>query len=295
MNSSWKGSSNISYVSGDIGVSTTGDTLNINSNIIVNVPDFIFSHDNHSTILCFNIKQNQHIFKISTQVNIENDHDKNIDMTFNISDISFPTNDFVQNVPFDIENIEIQIVEKKAPNSAPLYKINSSKKLIFKAATASCVLSGTKVNTSEGWRNIEDLVEGETVLNQHDEPVEIVRKKCWRIKWGSKDFANTVYKIQAGFCGTVETLYISAYHKILITGQLSEAYTLGLPRATKTDICIDDHYLLYNIQLKNHKKNHFSVNGMCLVESWDGSESSTVLTTSDDIYIPAKSVLIYSN
>jgi hypothetical protein len=286
--------SKISYVSGNLAFSTTGNTLNINSNIVLNIPDFKFSHDIHSTSLSFDIKQdsNSHSLKLPTLImSNESESDGNLEFTFSLTDIGFPSANFITGLPFDIQNIQIHITEKH--NTATIHTLSSAKKLSFMTAPASCLLKGTKVNTVNGWTNIEDLEEGDTVLNQYDEPVEIIKKKSWRIKWGSKDFANTVYKIQAGFCGTVETLYISAYHKILISGQMAEAYTLGLARALKPDICVKDHYVLYNIQLKNYKKNHFSVNGMCLVESWDGSESGIVLTTSEENTIPEKSRLIY--
>lgn len=285
MNTSWKFSSNISHISGDIVFSSSGDTLNINSDLIIKIPNLEL--DNHKSVLYFNIKQTDKLFKNNHLFSIVNNTYDNIDLGFKISDSSFP-DEFIKDTPFDILNIMIQIIDK---NNSIVSTINSQKNLSFASAAASCVLAGTKVNTAEGWRNIDDLKVGDFILNQNDEQVEIIKKKSWRIKWGSKDFANAVYKIQAGFCGTVETLYISAYHKIVVSGQPSEAYTLGLPRATKNDICIGDYYVLYNIQLKNHKKNYFSVNGMCLIESWDGSEHGLVLTTNEDVVPTSK--LIY--
>jgi hypothetical protein len=285
MSTSWRFSSNISHISGDITFSSSGDSLNIISDLIVDIPNFEL--DNHKSVLRFNIKQTEKLFEITHEFSIVNDTYNNIDLAFRITDSSFP-GEFIKDTPFDILNIQIQIIDK---NNTIISTINSPKNLSFASAQASCVLAGTKVNTAEGWRNIEDLQVGDFILNQNNEQIEIIKKKSWRIKWGSKDFANAVYKIQAGFCGTVETLYISAYHKIVISGQPSEAYTLGLPRATKNDICLGDYYVLYNIQLKNHKKNYFSVNGMCLIESWDGSEHGLVLTT-NEIIVPT-SKLIY--
>lgn len=286
MDTSWKFSSNISYISGDIVFSSSGDSLNINSDLIVNIPNLVL--DNHQCVLYFDIKQSNKIFENNHAFSITKDSDNNIDLGFNINDLSFPSNDFIKDTQFDIVNIKVQLVDK---NDAIISTIISHKKLSFASASASCVLIGTKVNTSTGWRNIEDLQVGDFILNQNNHEVEIIKKKSWRIKWGSKDFANAVYKIQSGFCGTVETLYISAYHKIVVSGQPSEAYTLGLPRATKHEICSGDYYILYNIQLKNYKKNYFSVNGMCLIESWDGSERGLVLTTNEDVMSASK--LIY--
>jgi len=286
MDTSWKFSSNISYISGDIVFSSSGNSLNINSNLIVHIPNFVL--DNHQIVLYFDIKQSNKIFENNHVFLISKDND-NTDLGFKINDLNIPNTEFIKDSQFDIVNIKVQVVDK---SNTIISTISSHKKLSFTSASASCVLAGTKVNTNTGWRNIEDLNVGDFILNQNDQEIEIIKMKCWRIKWGSKDFANTVYKIQSGFCGTIETLYISAYHKILVSGQLSEAYTLGLPRATKHDICNGDYYILYNIQLKNHKKNYFSVNGLCLIESWDGSEHGLVLITNEEIVPTSK--LIYA-
>lgn len=290
MSLTWTGTSDLSYVSGDLIFTNLAETLNIKSNIIVNIPKFAFSDKLYTVVVGFHIKQRDNIFPINYNTEIQNEDLNNLEMIFSLNNIPFPTIDFILGLPFNIENIAIKIIDKNSEKS--LYSLSSTKKLDFTSAPASCLLKGTKINTECGWKPIDDLNEGDRVLNQHYEPVEIVRKKSWRIKWGSKDFANTVYKIQTGLCGTVETTYISAYHKVMVGDDLSEAYTLGLPRATKYEICSGDYYVLYNIQLKNHRKNHFWINGLCLVESWDGSESGIVISTAQGYTVPIHTMLL---
>jgi hypothetical protein len=290
MSLSWTTKSDLKYVAGDLIFTSFVDTLSIKSTIVINIPGFTYSNDLHTLNIKFVVNQASMKTDISFNTQIENEYMDNLNLFFTINDILISKNNLMTGLPYNIEDIDINIIEKKSRNT--LYTLSSNKILNFTTAAASCLLKGTKINTNNGWLPIEDLIEGDYVLNQHDEPVEIVKKKSWRIKWGSKDFANAVYKIQPGLCGAVETVYISSYHKILIGGHLSEAYTLGLPLATKHEICMGDYYVLYNIQLKNHRKNHFMVNGMCLVESWDGSENGLVLSTSETYIVPKSTLLI---
>lgn len=142
-----------------------------------------------------------------------------------------------------------------------------------------CLLTGTKVNTPRGWTNIEDIKVGDTVYNHDMDAVPIIKTHNWDIQWGSKHFGETVYKIAKNTYGATEDIYISAHHKILINDvEMVETYQLGLPKALKSEITINDVYTLHHIQMENHHINNFIVNGSCIVESWDG-----VLTINDRV------------
>ena len=163
MDSSWICSNNSSHISGDLVFSVISDKLNITSNMVVSIPNFLFSQDSHEAKLLFDIYQETGTFELQTSVTLNNDYIDNLDMSFTVNDLGFPEKKYITGIPFTIQNIRICISEKTGSH---IFNIQSQKKLSFTTASASCLLKGTKINTKDGWKNIEDLVEGDCVLNQ---------------------------------------------------------------------------------------------------------------------------------
>jgi len=140
----------------------------------------------------------------------------------------------------------------------------------FESVLVNCLLKGTKVKTPYGFSLIENIKEGDIVLNQHGYLTKVIKTISWGIKWADidKDESNKVYKIAAGKHGCNETVYISHWHQILINGRLICAKDAGLPLATEAEV--GSEFTYYHICLEDYERNHLVVNGNCVVESWSG-------------------------
>jgi hypothetical protein len=137
----------------------------------------------------------------------------------------------------------------------------------------SCLLEGTLIKTPNGLTPIEKIKTGDYVTNQNGVSVRIKRMTKSRNQYNYTSLSNaSVFKIASGNMGSTSNLYVSKHHKIKQSdGSFVKAYKLNLPIATKSEICDRlGNYILYNIQLENHKENNLVVNGGCIVESWNG-------------------------
>jgi hypothetical protein len=149
------------------------------------------------------------------------------------------------------------------------YALNFKKPLTYFAA---CLLRGTEVLTPLGYKNIEELKAGDTVVSHRNLLVKITSVGVWRIEWTDTIApSDVVYKVIKGKLGATKPLYISAHHKILQGGSMKNANCADLPLAKKEEIVEEDgFYTFYNIMVENHELNHLIVNGGVVVESWDG-------------------------
>ena len=100
--------------------------------------------------------------------------------------------------------------------------------------TVSCLLKGTKVKVSNGYKNIEDLNEGDYVISHLGNKVKIIKKDSWKIHWTDNiDKSNKVYALKRFGKKT----YLSTYHKIMtLKKTMVEAHLSNLPLATKEEI-----------------------------------------------------------
>ena len=151
----------------------------------------------------------------------------------------------------------------------------------------SCLLKGTKVKTPNGYRNIETLKVGDSVISHRGKTVKIIKAHSWYIKWSNNlNPESRVYVLEKNG----KKVYLSEYHKYMISNgeNISNKYKLttsmvqacegGLRLARKEEICDDNEmYQLYNIQVENHERNHLIINGGIIVESWDGKLSEIKL------------------
>jgi len=144
----------------------------------------------------------------------------------------------------------------------------------------SCLLKGTKVKTPNGYRNIETLKVGDSVISHRGKTVKIIKAHSWNVYWNDKiSYESLVYVLETNRNKT----YISAHHKFkntqidstqklkLFDNGMVQACDGGLRLARREEICDNNGmYQLYNIQVENHERNHLIINGGIIVESWDG-------------------------
>jgi hypothetical protein len=153
---------------------------------------------------------------------------------------------------------------------SPLIGVQPPAPFVGDPVLVNCLLKGTKVKTPYGFSLIENIKEGDIVLNQHGYLTKVIKTISWGIKWADidKDESNKVYKIAAGKHGCNETVYISHWHQILINSRLICAKDAGLPLATEAEV--GSEFTYYHICLEDYERNHLVVNGNCVVESWSG-------------------------
>ena len=176
---------------------------------------------------------------------------------------------FSKVVEYDLTIRTISIGAKSGSNNTTLF-INQP---MGDAVLVSCLLEGTIVKTPNGWTPIEKLKTGDYVTNQNGMAVRIKRMTKSRNEYNSKTNSNAmVYRVPVGQMGCTTELYVSKHHKIQQPdGTLLKAHKLNLELASQKEICDRfGRYVLYNLQVENHRENHLQVNGNCIVESWNG-------------------------
>jgi hypothetical protein len=180
---------------------------------------------------------------------------------------------------FGIDNLPISQTVPNAFQTILIDFANPSLKQI------NCLLKGTKVKILGGYKLIEDIKVGDFILSHKGQLVQVVKTVSWDIKWSENatNESNTVYKIPAAILGCDEDTYISAYHQILIDGQLVAAKDAGLELAQESEV--GSEFTFYHLHVVNYEENHLVVNGNCIVESWSGIMPASMGTLVEPVKI----------
>lgn len=165
----------------------------------------------------------------------------------------------------DIESIFLREVENMNSN---IY----SSDINFELVTV-CLLKGTLVKTQDSYVAIETLRVGDMVLNHKQEPTKITKVINIRFAYienpVGKEVSGSIYKIPAGQYGATNDVFLTHYHKFLANGKMVRPCEAGLTRAKPEEICDENNrYSVYHLRLEDEYKNHFIVNGDCVVEDW---------------------------
>jgi sortase (surface protein transpeptidase) len=87
----------------------------------------------------------------------------------------------------------------------------------------SCLLKGTKIKTPYGFKNIENLKVGDTIISHRGNEVKIIKTNNWYIKWSNNlDPESRVYVLEKNG----KKVYLSEYHKYMISNgeKISKKY-----------------------------------------------------------------------
>lgn len=165
---------------------------------------------------------------------------------------------------FGLQNLPIS---QLVPNAVQTYLIDPNSPTFIEI---NCLLKGTKVKILGGYKLIEDIKVGDFILSHKGKLTQVLKTVSWDIKWSetATNESNTVYKIPVGELGCNENTYISAYHQILIDGNLVAAKDAGLELAKESEV--GSEFTFYHLNVVNYDENHLVVNGNCVVESWSG-------------------------
>lgn len=103
-------------------------------------------------------------------------------------------------------------------------------------ASTACFRKGTKVETKNGWKEIQDIQSGDYVINRYGEWEKVIEPTC---NW----FEGTMYEIE--FSGNENSIICTDNHQFLtITGdskipKWTQAKDLYLERGNKKHICLN--------------------------------------------------------
>ena len=136
-----------------------------------------------------------------------------------------------------------------------------------------CLLKGTLVKTQDSYVPIEDLKVGDVVLNHKEEPTKITKTTMINLSYienpVGREVNTIVYKIPAGQYGATKDVFLTHHHKFLANGKMVRPFEAGLKRAEPEEICDENKkYTVCHLRLEDEYKNHFIVNGDCIVEDW---------------------------
>ena len=131
-----------------------------------------------------------------------------------------------------------------------------------------CLLKGTLVKTPHGYKPIEMIKEGDTIVSHCKMVKKVTKVGKWECKYDGHSLAQTMYKIPSGSYGADKDVYLSHFHKVSNGKMMLYPTTIGLEKADPTEFVTDGKYVLYHLQVERGLLNHLVVNGECVVDSW---------------------------
>ena len=148
---------------------------------------------------------------------------------------------------------EYQLVSLNATNTGD----SRSLELYTISGEVSCFLSGTKILTSNGYMNIEELSYNDKLVTGDNRIVSI--------KSISKTFTknrNTLCKIPSGMFGSISDTYVSKYHAIFDHNSKRFIRPFDMEIYNNLRIKNDDNLIYYNIELFDKVNDTYVANGM---------------------------------
>jgi len=217
----------------------------------------------------------------------------NSDLSFSLYDINRSNNPYV---PINSSNLQFQLLIPSTSNPAlgdlsnnaitpittvsttyqaqnatsglPHFYINANDDvntggIIISTSNITCLLRGTRILTPDGYRLIEDLKIGDTVLTHDMRSVIIKDIKITSVYGNEKTYPHIIRK---NTHGAFNDLYLSLGHAVLIDDTFIHAYKLDLPMKKRNEL-----YEYYSIRLENYLTDTLVANGVP-VETWAGWE-----------------------
>ena len=135
-------------------------------------------------------------------------------------------------------------------------------------ASVSCLLEGTLVFTTTGYRPIETIHVGDSIVSHCGLTRKVTRVGKWicDVKYQTEE--QRMYKIPAGSLRAKLDVYVSRFHKISNGTMLLYPTTYGFKEAEPSELTKTGKYTIYHLEVERGSTNYLLVNGGCVVESW---------------------------
>lgn len=135
-------------------------------------------------------------------------------------------------------------------------------------APQPCLIEGTLVLTPTGYKPIETIQVGDSIISHCKLTKKVLKVGRWVCDYKNRTLEQTVYKIPSNKYGATKDVYLSHYHKVSDGKNMLYPKTLGLEIANESEYVTNGKFTLYHLQVEKSLLNHLVVNGNCVVDSW---------------------------
>ena len=140
--------------------------------------------------------------------------------------------------------------------------------LVVTTPIQPCLLEGTTVKTTSGYKPIESIQVGDEVISHLNRVKKVLKVGKWDCYEKTKTLDQTLYKIPKGKLHAKEDVFLTRQHKIVYNNWLKYPESVGFKKAKESEYTKNGKYTVYHVQIEDGRRNFLDVNGGCFVESW---------------------------